>query len=100
MKLPQAPSPASEKGTAMHEAISNIWKEQNKSLIKIQEILKGMRENTHMITYDKRDQVTISNNAEAINTKIKTTIALFNDLIDVLNTDVEVLKKMKENVHM
>jgi DNA helicase-2/ATP-dependent DNA helicase PcrA len=29
LKLPQAPSPASEKGTAMHEAMANVWKFAN-----------------------------------------------------------------------
>ena len=29
LKLPQAPSPASEKGTAMHEAMANVWKLAN-----------------------------------------------------------------------
>jgi DNA helicase-2/ATP-dependent DNA helicase PcrA len=39
LKLPQALSPAAEKGTAMHEAISNVWKEENRTTEKIQEII-------------------------------------------------------------
>ncbi len=31
LKLPQAPSPAAEKGTAMHYAISSIWKEADRT---------------------------------------------------------------------
>jgi len=30
LKLPQAPSPASEKGTAMHEAMDAVWKIENR----------------------------------------------------------------------
>ncbi len=41
LKLPQAPSAAAEKGTAMHEAISRIWQDEKRSggAARIQEIL-------------------------------------------------------------
>lgn len=31
LKLPEAPSPSSEKGIAMHEALSKVWQERNKN---------------------------------------------------------------------
>ena len=48
MKLPQAPNPSSEKGTAMHEAMDNVWKIENrmdlfkagKLATKIEEVIK------------------------------------------------------------
>jgi DNA helicase-2/ATP-dependent DNA helicase PcrA len=42
LKLPQAPSAASEKGTAMHEAMANIWKEdkEKRKASRIEEIIK------------------------------------------------------------
>jgi DNA helicase-2/ATP-dependent DNA helicase PcrA len=40
LKLPQAPAAASEKGKAMHEAISNVWKEKDKSVAHIEEVIK------------------------------------------------------------
>jgi DNA helicase-2/ATP-dependent DNA helicase PcrA len=39
LKLPQAPSPAAEKGTAMHYAISSVWKEGNRTAERVQEII-------------------------------------------------------------
>jgi len=39
LKLPQAPSPAAEKGTAMHYAIASIWKEENKAGDHIKEVI-------------------------------------------------------------
>ena len=43
LRLPQAPSPAAEKGTAMHEAISRIWQSEDRlkpgAAARIQEIL-------------------------------------------------------------
>jgi DNA helicase-2/ATP-dependent DNA helicase PcrA len=42
LKLPQAPSAASEKGTAMHEAMANVWKEDKdaRKASRIEEIIK------------------------------------------------------------
>ncbi len=40
LKLPQAPSPAAEKGTAMHEAISSVWKEENRTADSIQKTIE------------------------------------------------------------
>jgi DNA helicase-2/ATP-dependent DNA helicase PcrA len=39
LKLPQAPSPAAEKGTAMHYAISSIWKEGDRTASHIQDVI-------------------------------------------------------------
>jgi len=39
LKLPQAPSPAAEKGTAMHEAISAVWKEGNRTAEHVQDVI-------------------------------------------------------------
>lgn len=39
LKLPQAPSIPAEKGTAMHEAISNVWKSKDRSAKEIESIL-------------------------------------------------------------
>ncbi len=39
LKLPQAPSPAAEKGTAMHEAISRVWTDGDRSAAHIAEII-------------------------------------------------------------
>lgn len=38
LKLPQAPAPAAEKGTAMHAAISEIWKSGARGAAAIQEV--------------------------------------------------------------
>ena len=38
LKLPQAPAPSAEKGTAMHAAISEIWKSGARDVAAIQEI--------------------------------------------------------------
>ncbi|MEN9523939.1 MAG: hypothetical protein RL536_8, partial [Candidatus Parcubacteria bacterium] len=40
LKLPQAPSVPAEKGTAMHEAISNVWKSKKHNVKDIQRILE------------------------------------------------------------
>src|SRR5574343_1397743 len=40
LKIPQAPSPSSEKGSAMHEAMDSIWKSEDKSLKNIESIMK------------------------------------------------------------
>ncbi len=41
LKLPQAPSPSSEKGTAMHEAMDAVWKEdiEKRKALRIEEII-------------------------------------------------------------
>jgi DNA helicase-2/ATP-dependent DNA helicase PcrA len=39
LKLPQAPSPAAEKGTAMHYAISSVWKETNRTAKHVEEVI-------------------------------------------------------------
>jgi DNA helicase-2/ATP-dependent DNA helicase PcrA len=39
LKLPQAPSPAAEKGTAMHEAISAVWKETDHTAEHIKDVI-------------------------------------------------------------
>ncbi len=39
LKLPQAPSPTAEKGTTMHEAISCVWQNENKSIENIQAVM-------------------------------------------------------------
>lgn len=39
LKLPQAPSTAAEKGTAMHEAISRVWASEDRSVDQIQKII-------------------------------------------------------------
>ncbi len=40
LKLPQAPSAASEKGTAMHEAMANVWKSSDKIVKNIENVIK------------------------------------------------------------
>jgi DNA helicase-2/ATP-dependent DNA helicase PcrA len=40
LKLPQAPSAAAEKGTAMHEAISNVWKGEDRTALHIEETIR------------------------------------------------------------
>ncbi len=39
LKMPQAPSLSSEKGSAMHEAISRVWAEKGNTVDKIEEII-------------------------------------------------------------
>ena len=41
LKLPQAPSVSAEKGTAMHEAISRVWKSESRTTKDIEEILNA-----------------------------------------------------------
>ena len=39
LKLPQAPSAAAEKGTAMHEAISAVWKEGDRTVDHVRDVI-------------------------------------------------------------
>ena len=39
LKLPQAPSAAAEKGTAMHEAIAKVWKQEKRSAGRIEKTI-------------------------------------------------------------
>ncbi|MEO8638115.1 MAG: ATP-dependent DNA helicase [Candidatus Taylorbacteria bacterium] len=41
LKMPQAPSAPSEKGIAMHEALSSVWKTESRTVKKIQSVLKS-----------------------------------------------------------
>ncbi|MEI6842971.1 MAG: ATP-dependent DNA helicase [bacterium] len=41
LKLPEAPSPSSEKGIAMHKALSLVWKEKNKNVETIQHVIEN-----------------------------------------------------------
>ncbi len=41
LKIPQAPSASSEKGNAMHEAISKVWGEKDRSISSIENVLKN-----------------------------------------------------------
>lgn len=40
LKLPEPPSASSEKGNAMHEALSNVWKAEEKEVVAIEKIIK------------------------------------------------------------
>ena len=40
LKVPEAPSPSSEKGIAMHKAISNVWKNKNTTIESIRKTLE------------------------------------------------------------
>ncbi|MDQ2932976.1 MAG: ATP-dependent helicase, partial [bacterium] len=40
LKMPQAPSVSAEKGTAMHAALSKIWKSEKRGVVEIKTILK------------------------------------------------------------
>lgn len=44
LKLPEAPSPTSEKGIAMHKALSLVWREEDRSKKSIQNIIKKVSE--------------------------------------------------------
>lgn len=41
LKLPEPPSASSEKGTAMHEALSNVWNSENRTETEITNIIKN-----------------------------------------------------------
>ncbi len=42
LKLPQAPSTSSEKGTAMHEAISEVWRSKRSSSDEVEKIISAV----------------------------------------------------------
>lgn len=41
LKIPEAPSPSSEKGIAMHKAMSDVWKSDDKSIKNITKIIQN-----------------------------------------------------------
>ncbi len=45
LKVPEAPTPSSEKGIAMHKAISEVWNNKDTSVLKITKTIKDSVEN-------------------------------------------------------
>lgn len=61
LKLPEAPNPNSEKGTAMHEALSHVWHEENKSekaiTLTIQASVKAYFDRSLLSVFEKEPAV-------------------------------------------